>query len=207
MTVGLVAGPLTLTAHAQGTASTVVAEGSLGKDGILKVKQTITLSGTVPATVTQKFETREDLVGDRQYVQTLSDISATVKGAGATPSVQTDDRFTTVSVPTGGANEVVLNYTVSGAVVTLNDGGTALRWRLLQGLSAQVDEFNATVQIPSQFSYIKCTSGGPNSTVPCTFAAAGTEGAQTPTFRDGPRGEGEVVAIDIGFPPGGVAST
>ena len=62
------------------------------------------------------------------------------------------------------------------------------------------------MQIPTQFSYIKCTAGSPNSTVPCTFAAAGTEGSQIPTFRDGPRGEGEVVAIDIGFPPGGVAS-
>ena len=61
------------------------------------------------------------------------------------------------------------------------------------------------MQIPTQFSYIKCTAGSPNSTVPCNFAAAGTESTQIPTFRDGPRGEGEVVAIDIGFPPGGVA--
>lgn len=207
MTLALLTGPLTLPAHAEGTASNFVAEGSLGKDGTLKVKQTITLGGAVPATLTQKFETREDLVGDRQYVQTLSDISATVEGASTQPSVETDSRFTTVSVPTGGANEVIINYTVTGAVVNLADGGTALRWRFLQGLTAQVTAFTATVQIPSQFSYVKCTAGGPNSTVPCTFAAAGTDDAQTPTFRDGPRGEGEVVAIDIGFPPGGVAST
>ena len=88
-------------------------------------------------------------------------------------------------------------------MVNIEDG-TALRFRLLQGLSAQVAVFTATVQIPTQFSYIKCTAGSPNSTVPCTFAAAGTEGAQIPTFRDGPRGEGEVVAVDIGFPPGTV---
>jgi hypothetical protein len=96
---------------------------------------------------------------------------------------------------------------VTGAVVTLDDdSGTALRWRMLQGLSAQVTQFTATVQIPTQFTYIKCTAGSPNSTIPCTFAAAGTESAQIPTFRDGPRGEGQVVAIDIGFPPGGVAT-
>jgi hypothetical protein len=77
---------------------------------------------------------------------------------------------------------------------------------MLQGLSASVAEFTATVQIPTQFSYIKCIAGSPNSTVPCNFAAAGTEGSQIPTFRDGPRGEGEVVTIDIGFPPGGIAS-
>lgn len=205
LTCGLLAGPLALTAHAEGTASTFVAEGNLSKDGTLRVRQTIVFTGAVPAELSQKFETREDVVGDRQYVQTLSDITATVKGAAVQPTINSDDRFTTVTVPTNGSTEVVMGYTVTGAVVAI-DGGTALRWRMLQGLSASVAEFSATVQIPTQFSYIKCTAGSPNSTIPCTFAAAGTEGSQVPTFRDGPRGEGEVVAIDIGFPPGGIAS-
>ena len=205
LTCGLLAGPLALTAHAEGNASTFVAEGNLAKDGTLRVKQTIILTGAVPPELSQKFETREDLVGDRQYVQTLSEITATVKGAAVQPTITTDDRFTTVTVPTNGSTEIVMSYTVTGAVVTI-DGGTALQWRMLQGLSAQVDQFTAMVQIPTQFSYIKCTAGSPNSTVPCNFAAAGTEGTQIPTFRDGPRGEGEVVAIDIGFPPGGIAT-
>ena len=205
LTCGLLAGPLALTAYAEGTASTFIAEGNLAKDGTLKVKQTIALTGAVPPELSQRFETREDLVGDRQYVQRLSDITAMVKGVPVQPTIKTEDRFTTVTVPTNGSTEVVMMYTVTGAVVTI-DSGTALRWRMLQGLSAQVTQFTATVQIPTQFSYIKCTAGSPNSTVPCTFAAAGTETAQIPTFRDGPRGEGEVVAIDIGFPPGGVAS-
>jgi hypothetical protein len=205
LTCGLLAGPLALTAYAEGTASTFIAEGNLAKDGTLKVKQTIALTGAVPPELSQRFETREDLVGDRQYVQRLSDITAMVKGVPVQPTIKTEDRFTTVTVPTNGSTEVVMMYTVTGAVVTI-DSGTALRWRMLQGLSAQVTQFTATVQIPTQFSYIKCTAGSPNSTIPCTFAAAGTETAQIPTFRDGPRGEGEVVAIDIGFPPGGVAS-
>ena len=205
LTCGLLAGPLSLTAHAEGNASTFIAEGNLSKDGTLRVKQTVTFTGTVPGEVSQKFETREDLVGDRQYVQQLSEITATVGNAPVQPTINADDRFTTVTVPTNGSNEVVTSYTVTGAVVPI-DGGTALRWRMLQGLSASVTEFSSTVQIPTQFSYIKCTAGSPNSTVPCSFAAAGTEGSQIPTFRDGPRGEGEVVAIDIGFPPGGVAS-
>jgi hypothetical protein len=207
LTCGLLAGPLALTAHAEGTASTFIAEGNLAKDGTLKVKQTITLTGAVPAELSQRFETREDLVGDRQYVQKLSAITAAVKGTQVQPTIKTEDRFTTVTVPTNGSTEIVMMYTVTGAVVTLDDdSGTALRWRMLQGLSASVTQFTATVQIPTQFSYIKCTAGGPNSTIPCNFAAAGTESAQIPTFRDGPRGEGEVVAIDIGFPPGGVAT-
>jgi hypothetical protein len=205
LTCGLLAGPLALTAHAEGTASTFVAEGNLAKDGTLRVKQSITFTGAVPPELSQKFETREDQVGDRQYVFKLSEITASVNGAAVTPTINSDDRFTTVTLPTNGSTEVVMSYTVTGAVVTV-DSGTALRWGMLQGLSASVAEFSATVQIPTQFSYIKCTAGSPNSTVPCTFAAAGAEGAQVPTFRDGPRGEGEVVAIDIGFPPGGITS-
>ena len=49
LTCGLLAGPLALPAHAEGTASTFIAEGNLAKDGTLKVKQTITLTGVVPA--------------------------------------------------------------------------------------------------------------------------------------------------------------
>ena len=198
---GLLAGPLALTASAQGTASTYVVDASLGLDGVLKVSETITFAGEPPATVTQKFETREDLMGDRQYVFTLSEFRATVKGASIDPSPQTDGRFTTITVPTNGANEVMIGYTVTGAVMN-TENGTALRFRLLQGLSAFVQQFSATVRIPTQFEYIQCTAGSPNSTVPCRSAAASQEGAQVPTFTDGPRGEGEVVAVDIGFPAG-----
>lgn len=201
---GLWAGPLAAPAHAEGTASTVSVDASLARDGALQVQETITFSGQAPAELQQRLETREDLVGDRQYVQTISGISATVGGAAASPAVSTDDRFTTVTVPTGGATEVVLEYTVTGATINLDSGETALRWGLLQGLSASVEQFEATVQIPGAFSYIQCTAGSPGSPVPCRFAAAGSENAQTPTFRDGPRGEGEVVVADIGFPPGAV---
>ena len=206
LTFGLLAGPLALTAHADGNASIFVVEANLAKDGTLKVKQSITFTGAVPPELTQKFETRQDLVGDRQYVQTISDVTASVKGAAVSPTIETDNRFTTVTVATNGATEVMMGYTVTGAVVTIEGGETALRWGLLQGLSAQVAEFAATVQIPTQFTYIKCTAGAPNSDVPCDVATAGTEGSQIPTFRDGPRGEGEVVAVDIGFPANTVAS-
>jgi hypothetical protein len=205
LTLGLLAGPFSGRAYAQGTASTVVVNANLAKDGTLKVTQTVVFDGAPPASLTQRFETVEDLVGDRRYHQTLSGITATTGGSAANPTVKVADRFTTVTLPTNGSSEVTLSYTVTGAVVTI-DGGTALRWRLLQGLSATVTSFRGTVAIPGLFSYIKCTAGSPNSTVPCMSAAAGTEDAQTPTFTDGPRGEGEVVAVDIGFPPGAVAA-
>jgi hypothetical protein len=203
--LALVCGPLALTAHAQGTASTFVVDANLAKDGTLRVKQTITFSGPAPAQLSQRLETRENLLGNRQYEQTISEISATTKGATVTPDVKPGDGFTTVTVPTNGATQLVMTYTVVGAVVT-NDSGTSLRWQLLQGLSAQVSQFSATVQIPGAFSYVSCTSGSPNSSTPCRFSSAGSENAQIPTFRDGPLGEGQVVAVDIGFPAGAVTS-
>ncbi len=203
---GLWAGPLAGPAHAAGTASSVVVRANLAKDGALQVTETLTFTGSAPERVEQRFETRQDLVGDRQYVQALSAVTATAGGSAATPEVSTDDRFTTVGLPTGGAKEVTIGYTVTGAVVNLEGGETALRWPLLQGLSATVEQFDATVRIPGAFSYVKCTAGRPNSTVPCNFASAGSENAQTPTFRDGPRGEGEVVIADIGFPTGAVTA-
>jgi hypothetical protein len=146
----------------------------------------------VPPELTQRFRDAENLVGDRQYVQQLSDITAMVKDTQVQPTIKSDDRFTTVTVPTNGATEIVMSYTVT-VQSSPSRQGTALRWGMLQGLSASVAEFSATVQIPTQFSYIKCTCWQPELNVPCNFAAAGTEEAQVPTFRDGPRGEGEVV--------------
>jgi hypothetical protein len=99
LTVGLLTGPLALPAAAEGTASTYNVEAALGLDGALKVTETITFSEQAPSTVTQKFETREDLMGDRQYVQTLSDIRATVDGGAVDARPQSDDRFTTITVP------------------------------------------------------------------------------------------------------------
>lgn len=205
LTVGLLIGPLSLPAHAEGTVSTFDIDASLSPDGGLKVSQTLTFSGSAPAEVSQRFETRENVLGDREYVRQLKDITATVGGAAVTPTVTKEGRYTTVTINTSGAaGPIVMNYVVFGASVQ-TETGTALRWRLLQGLSAEVTEFNAVVQIPTMFSYVNCTAGSPNSSVPCGSVAGGTDDAQSPTFRDGPRGEGEVVGIDIGFPPGAIA--
>ena len=83
------------------------------------MKQTITPDRAVPPELTQRFETREDFVGDRQYVQQLSDITAMVKDAQVQPTIKSDDRFTTVTVPTNGATEIMMSYTVTGAVITI----------------------------------------------------------------------------------------
>jgi hypothetical protein len=205
LTVGLVVGPATQ-AHAEGTATGFVVEADVSADGVLEVRQTMTFADPVPAQVSQRFETQRNLLGDRRQVFTMRDFAATAGGQSLPTEVETQGRFTTVAIPTNGSREVTLEYSVSGAVVN-TETGTALNWRLLQGLSAQVSTFAATVAIPGPFTFIDCAAGDPNTEVPCAYSAAGTDASQQPTFRDGPRGEGEVVEITIGFPPGAVASS
>jgi hypothetical protein len=202
---GLLAGPGALTARADGTAATYVVTASLDLDGTLTVHQDVAFSGQPPAEVKQTFETKQDLLGDRRYVYDLSGFTATSGGQAVEPTIQTDDRFTTVTFPTNGQSQVSLEYSVVGAVIATPEG-TALEWPLLQGFDASVTQFSATVAIPAPFSFFECNAGSPNSEVPCRYAAAGTDNAQQPTFRDGPRGPGEFVRVHIGFPPNALAS-
>lgn len=206
LALALLSGPLALDARAEGTAKSFDVESTLDADGTYHVEQTMTFDGAAPDTLTQRFGTRENIVGERQYVYEISDVKATVGGSDASPTVDTGQDETTVTISTDGASEVVLSYVVHGAVVNDAGGKTALRWRLLQGLSVGVDEFTAVVDIPAMFSHVRCTSGPPNSTTPCRSAAGGTEASALPEFTDGPRGPGETVGIDIGFPAGAVAA-
>lgn len=196
---GLLIGPGTPTARADGTAAAFTVAANLGLDGTLTVRQDITFS-TVPAEVQQTFETKQDVLGDRRYVYDVSGFQATAGGQPVEPTVEiSEGRLTTVSFPSNGSEQVSLEYTVVGAVISTPEG-TALAWPLLQGFDSTVSEFTATVAIPVPFSFIECNAGSPSSEVPCTFAAAGTGDARQPTFRDGPRGPGEFVQVRIGFP-------
>jgi hypothetical protein len=190
-------------AHAEDTASAVDVTGVLAKDGTLKIDQKITFSGSAPAKVSQSFSTSQNLVGNRTRTEKLSDILVSVDGKAAQPTVDRSDEQTTVSFEPGGAKAATVSYTVSGAVVN-NGGKPALQWPVLQGLSLAVDKFTATITPPGNFSYIRCTAGPPNSTASCQSASGGVHG-DPPTFTDGPRGEGEFVSVDIGFPSGVVA--
>ncbi|WP_195908925.1 DUF2207 domain-containing protein [Microlunatus sp. Gsoil 973] len=199
--VGQVLSGVLPAAHAEGSASAVDVVATLDRSGVLKVQQKITFSGTAPSEVRQTFETGETLVGDRTREYDLSGITATADGKNLTPTTDRSGDLTTVAFRPGSARTATLDYTVAGAVIN-NGGNPALHWRFLQGLSLSVREFTAQVSIPGTLSYVDCTSGPPNATTPCSDYSA--VASQTPTFHDGPRGEGEVVAVEIGFPANAV---
>lgn len=189
-------------AHAEGSASAVDVAATLDKSGVLTVQEKINFSGTAPSQVRQSFETSETLVGNRSREYDISGIGVTAGGRNLHPTIDHSGDLTTVSFAPGSAGTATLHYRVTGAVIS-NGGKPALHWRFLQGLSMGVDQFTAVVSIPGTFSYVNCTSGPPNATTPCSNYSA--VGSQNPTFHDGPRGAGEVVAVEIGFPAGTVA--
>ncbi len=196
-------GPAVLPARAYDSARAVEVTADLARTGVLDVTEKIIFGGSAPDTVRQTFETSEQLMGDRSRQQQLSKIGVTADGTKLRPTVSRDGDLVSVTFRPEGARTATIAYTVTGAVVNAN-GTPALQWRLLQGLSIGTDRFAATVNIPGPFSYVRCTSGPPNSTTPCGSASAGI-GPGSPTFNDSARGPGEVVAVDIGFPPGTVA--
>ena len=201
---GQIASGVLPAAHAEGSASAVDVSAALDRSGVLTVQQKITFSGNAPAEIRQTFETGETLVGNRTREFDLGDITVTADGKNLTPTTDHDGDLTTVTLKPGGASSVTLDYTVTGAVIS-NGGNPALHWRFLQGLSLNVRDFTAQVSIPTTLSYVDCTSGPPNAQTPCSDYSA--VASQDPTFHDGPRGEGEVVAVEIGFPANAVPIT
>lgn len=204
LAAALLVGPMARPARAEGTASSVDVSAQLGLDGVLQVTEKIVFTGPVPAEVNQRFDLRQPLQQDqdRERVQQFSDFAAKAGGSDITVGEVRDKQSVTVTMPTNGATELELSYRVTGAVIAADYGTTALDVRLLQGLSLTVTEFNATVSIPAPLANIDCTAGPPGSEVTCDFAAGGTHDAPDPTFRDGPRGENEEVAIRVDFPAG-----
>ena len=132
LALGLLAGPLALTARAEGTASTFVVDRQPRAGRHAQGDADITFAGQVPAEVNQKFETR----------RTWSATGGTCRRSVASPPPPaepghaddrpSDDRFTIVTFPTNGPPRSIIDYTVIGAVIAIPDG-TALEWPLLQG--------------------------------------------------------------------------
>src|SRR5690606_18007010 len=136
----------------------------------------------------------------------IDDFKATAGGQDVAVTEDRDNKAVTVSVPTNGQTELELSYRVVGAVVAADYGMTALNFRMLQGLSLEVTEFSATVAIPAPLAFVDCSAGPPGSGVQCEYAAGGTHDNPNPVFRDGPRGEGEEVVVQVGFQPGSLAA-
>lgn len=205
LTFALLGGPLAVPAHAEPLAGSYATSAKVAADGSIAVTETVTFEGTPPDELTQKLEVRENLLGDQQYVFGYSGVSVKAAGGAAVQATVDKSRdFVTITVATKSVTTpIVIGYTVTGAAVKSGEN-TQIRLLMLQGLSIPVRTFTGTVQVPGQFSQLSCVAGPPGTDQKCKTAQGGTETANAPTFTDGPRGTGEIVAARITMPAGSV---
>ncbi|MGY4718537.1 DUF2207 family protein [Naumannella huperziae] len=189
---------------APGDVATMDVQARLEPSGLLYVEQTLTFDGSPPAELTQRIATRESTVGDADYVYTISDVTARAGDRDLAPRVNPVGDAVEIVVPTEGVTgPVTMSYRVAGAVQGRIDG-EQLTWRMLQGLSVPVGQITGEVRVPGLFRSLDCKAGPPNATASCRSFSGGTGADPVPTFTDGPRGAGEVVTVQVLFPPGAV---
>ena len=196
VTCALVALPTT--AHAVTRVESYVVEASIDPAGALHVRATITPDGT-GGDLVQRFATSVTATGNRDYLFDVADVKATSGGADVLTGVSVEPGYRVVTMATQGTEPVVLEYSVRGAALAAGPE-TAVTWRLLQGLSAEVQKFEATLAVPGAFTLVDCAAGPPAHPGACGWYAGGTHDQPEPAFNDGPRGPGEVVAVTVRFP-------
>lgn len=193
-------------AQAAGEASTDEVAATVNADGSMQVTSTLTFDDGAPEKLEQRLRTREEIVDNREYVHTITDVKVTVDGKDAGAEVNAERSHTVISAGTAGAKQVVISYKVGGAALQAGGGETLVDWNLLQGLSVPVQKLTAEVSIPGQFTDIQCTAGAPGTQQSCTMVQGAPHEGFKPTLEDGPRGPGEVVGIQLTFPSAVVAS-
>lgn len=217
ITARLLAGLLVVTAVLGGTAAvrafaaewvaSYAVAGTVNADGSVNIQATITFDGTAPESLVQRFATTKQVIGDREYVYQVTNVTATVGGAAIDAKVSNETGYTVVTLPTAGVTApVVLSYTVLGAAITEPTGETTVSWQVLQGLSLPVREFTATFKVPAIIELVQCQAGPPVSPGACVLWGGGTHDYPDPTFQDGPRGAGEIVETTMRFPAGAVTA-
>ncbi|WP_051209478.1 DUF2207 domain-containing protein [Propionicicella superfundia] len=200
----LVAAPM---AHAQDELAAYNATVKVLQDGQLQVTATLDPSGSFPSTVTQRFATRERVLDNSERVFEVSNLKAVNGDTDLAAEVSQDGDYTVLSVPTGGlSGSVTLTYTVRGAALRQADGSTLVQWRVLQGLSAGVESVDVTVTSEAAVLEVDCVSGPPSAPSTCSWFQGGTHDTPDPTFHDGPRGAGEIVAPSVRYPGSSVAA-
>lgn len=212
VTLAVIFATSALTARADGpSASVFVFEGVLGADGRLFVTETLTFD-TAPESLVQRIATKQRIDDSSHYVYEVGGVSATVDGADVLTGVSEDGDYVVVTVDTSFASgkDVVINYTVSGATRAEESSSgalTVLTWRVLQGLSVEVNEVSGSFRVPAMTEVVDCTAGPPGTPDKCDLYASGTNESLMPSFQTGTRGTGEQVTMVVGVAADAVQPT
>lgn len=200
-------------AHAQEMADSYLVEGTVDREGVLKLATTLTFPDAAPATLTQRIETKRDTMDFTSYLFDISDVTAKAGDVDLAPQVTVDGDYKVITIDgsKAGSTPITIGYTVRGAAhqgaeVAGRDRTTTLDWRVLQGLSVGVRAASGTIVVPTRISSVDCRSGAPADPQPCSLWAGGTHDAPNPYFEDGARGPGEVIWLSFGAPASAIAA-
>ena len=202
--LGVLLGAPSLSAHAVGEVATYAVDMMIESDGSLSVTATVRFEDTPPQEFVQRLRTKEEVIGERDYVFTVSGLQATADGEEV-GTLATESEHLVLTVAPEGAQEVVISYHVTGAAVQAPGAQTLVRWDVLQGLSLPVRQVVGEIVVPGPFTDFTCVAGAPGTQTVCALASGGTHDSVLPRFSDGPRGAGEIVGPRITFPAGVVA--
>ncbi|RMB62064.1 DUF2207 family protein [Tessaracoccus antarcticus] len=195
-----------------GVASAFTFDGVLAADGTLAVTQTIAFDDAAPDELVQRIATKQRVDDNSYYTYDVTDVRADLDGADADARVTTDGDYVVVTLDTSAADgkDVTISYAVQGATRTEKSSTgdlTVLSWRVLQGLSVEVDAVSGTVRVPGVPELVDCTAGPPGTVDKCALYAAGTTASPQPNFQTSARGPGEQVTFTVGVAAAAVAPT
>jgi len=179
----------------------VVVDARLSSDGVLTVKQTITLSSSSGVdTVSEQIPSSMERDGNR-YSYDISDITLTADDAPGTATVETGKSTTNVSFSVGDATTFLLTYTVRGSTTTAVDGRTDFTWVVLGGLNIDASEISGSVTVPPGAVNYDCLSGVAGALVTCSTYTAGIHASTSMDFTVNSLPAGQVVQAEVIFPP------
>ena len=209
-TVAMILLTSTLTARADDpSAASFIFEGVLESDGRLAVTETLTFD-QAPDEMVQRIATKQRIDDSSHFVYEVGDVTATVDGSDALAETSTDGDYVVVKVDTSKAagKDVVISYNVMGATTAEESSTgalTVLTWRVLQGLSVEVEQVSGSFRVPAMTEVVDCTAGPPGTPDKCDLYASGTNESPMPSFQTGARGSGEQVTMVVGVAADAVA--
>jgi len=189
------------------TADTLTITGELRRDGVLKVTETFELaSGSGVDQLTQQIPVYQDRGGMR-YTYTLGEVTATADGTAVAATVTQRAADNLVAVAVGGASQVTVTYTVTGATINIVDDKVDFVWPLVSGLNIDVTKITGAVKMPPGAVNYDCSVGDPGALVTCSTYGAGTHGDTSLNFTNNGLKAGQLVQADVIFPAGLITVT
>ncbi|MDA0565030.1 DUF2207 domain-containing protein [Streptomonospora sp. S1-112] len=176
----------------------------LGENGVLHAEEAISFGAEVPEEFVRTLVVREPYDADHDRLFEVSDVSA-VDVSGGAVEVERAERDGTLDLrmDTEGRSEVVLRYTVRGAVDPVGTG-TELEWTAVGGYSAPVAETTVVVDAAVPPSALSCTAGAPRSSIYCTSSDMGGHQALLARFLQTDMEPGDSLYIVVGYPAGSI---